>query len=121
MLRTDILAKIPSKKRVKHNDPDLGQVWLRGLTGQERRVFFAEYAAGGEKADMGAEYMVACGLIDEQGANLFTPDDLEVVSDLGLATLGRIGIEVAKISGLTEESKKTTAKNSEATKKNGSG
>lgn len=109
--RDELLAKAAYKKQKTFVDEELGEVRLRGLTGAERKLFAREYNVGCPQEHSGTEFLTACGLIDQHGENLFSLDDLDTVADLPFQALGRIAVEVAKLSGIIKESAEEVEKN----------
>lgn len=51
-------------------------------------------------------FVVACGLVDENGANLFSasnPKDLQILCDKNGAVIGRLATEIVKFSGMAND------------------
>lgn len=87
-----------------------GAVLLRGLTGRERDAFEASLMAaanapkGADKrlADVRARLIVA-SVIDEAGALVFGPSDVEMVSAWPASLLHRLFESVKRLSGMSDE------------------
>ncbi len=115
--RDEVVAKLPSKQRFQYDDQYYGQLLLRGLTGAERKVYMAEYDdPENPKHQQSAEYLIACGWIDDSGNNLFSVDDLDTVGELHAPSILGLANKVAQLSGITRNAFEAIAKNFDATK-----
>lgn len=89
--------------------PELGgDVIVRGMTGTERDAFEAGLIVGkGKHRDVNMTNMraklVAFCCIDEAGAPLFSPTDVEALGRTRADVLNRLYTPAAKLSGITEE------------------
>lgn len=86
-----------------------GDVYVRGLTGNERDAYEAgliRVGSNGKVETVTAQArgrLAAIGLCDEKGRRLFTDDDARQLGDKNAAALGRICDRIRKLSGMDAE------------------
>lgn len=91
-----------------------GRLRLRGLNGEERtwtNAILKEIQDGKGAGKSYSAALVICGVINEQGASLFSRGELGVLSRKSDAVLDRIAWRILELSGMTRESAVELEKN----------
>jgi hypothetical protein len=108
--RDDILKAEDIRAEEVHVPEWGGTVLVRGMSGRQRDDFEASMLvrgpdgkpvddAGMDSRDMRARIVSRC-VVDEDGALLFTPADIEALSGKGAAALDRVFAVASRLSGL---------------------
>jgi hypothetical protein len=84
-----------------------GIVRLRSLTGEEA-VQFSEVAQSKDRKGDAAALILATSIVDDDGDNLFTPDDVKRLKKKCLPAIVRIQEAALELNGLNKESAKAT-------------
>lgn len=98
-----------------------GDVLIRTMTGRERDALEVRlYGVNATKENIRANF-VAAAVVKDDGALMFTADDVEALGDKAAKPLDRIWRAVRKQNGIGEEEVAELAKNSEPGPSGGSG
>jgi hypothetical protein len=113
--RDEILASVGRLKTERVDVPEWGDdcfVIVRELTsGQSAQ--FTDFAKGKVKTDENAK-LVSMVAYDEAGNRIFQPQDVDKLSELGVAPIMRIVNTAIRLSGLGKAQVEALEKNSEA-------
>lgn len=93
-----------------------GSVLVKGLTGADRDALEASVMVlKGQKQSLNlTNYrarLVACCIVDETGARIFSPGDLEALGRKSAAALDRVAAAARRLSGISDEDEEELAKN----------
>lgn len=111
-------AAILDAPDLKHEDVDVpqwgGTVRVRVMTGAERDAFRIAIATeeGGTPIGRFSVALLAATLIDEQGARLFTMDDLDQLAEKSAASLDKPAAVAMRLNGLGVTAVEDAVKNS---------
>lgn len=100
--RTDILSVKPRTKDIDDIPGWDGYVTIRELTAQDVLRINDMRDAGAGHLVLSAQYMI-CALVDEDGNNLFTNDDVDRLIELGYDAITHITEKILILSGLLDE------------------
>lgn len=102
-----------------------GDVLIAVMSGAARDAFRAAIGdgQGGQTADVGLfeASLLAATLVQEDGAPMFSADEVEALRAKAAPVLDRLAAEALRINGMTASSREDAAKNSERGRKDGSG
>jgi hypothetical protein len=100
--KADILAMVDSTYEVV-TVPEWNnqQVRVRSLTGAEKTILRER----GEKSPSWDGLVCAMGIVDEHGANLFTPDEVTVLAKKHPFVLEQIARVICRLSVMTDEAR----------------
>ncbi len=95
-----------------------GEVLVRGMTGQERDAYEATIVRlNGTNPQMNLvnarAKLVARTVVDEQGARLFSDEDVKALAQKSAAALQRVYDKATHLCGLTQQDMDELTKNSE--------
>lgn len=101
-----------------------GSVRVRSLTGAERDQFECDILAARRDGKISpgnvrARYVAMC-VVDEAGANVFTPADIEALGRKSAAALDLVYQEILSFNALTEDDVEELVGNSEPAQNEGS-
>ena len=82
-----------------------GSVRVRTISGRERQRFQKMAQVDGETAEDFMEKLIVASACDEAGNPLFTVEDVKALSEKSAIPLERVFGEVARLNGLTQESR----------------
>ncbi len=121
-LTREQLIAAPKLRRERVTVPGLGEVWVRELTGLERRAFFVENAElSAAKKDYWLTYpwrLLERALCDEQGAPILQPGDGAALGEIPGAALDAACDVAYRLSGLLKYGPEAEAGKSEGTPSN---
>jgi hypothetical protein len=110
-IKEKLLALKPKIEKV--DVPEVGTVWVRGMTAIELDQWVANHAKT-DSRDHYHAFLIARTLCDENGKRLFTDEELKKVSTLPSQVADRLWDIAARLSGITKEAEEANRKNSEA-------
>jgi hypothetical protein len=129
----ELIMKLLNKKAIlgaddlKHEDVEVpqwgGTVRVRMMTGAERDEFRTLIAASEDGVAIGrfSASLLAVTLVDEQGARLFTTEEIDHLAEKSAASIDKIAAVAMRLNGLGGAASEAATKNSASGQSDDSG